>query len=251
MKIISWNVNGIRSVIKQGFRDWLEEIDADIICLQELKIDQNSFNDIKIVDKYKIIRNHAEKKGYSGVAIFSKSEAKDKKLKLGLERFDREGRYIEVDFGNFILINNYLPHGGRQKENLKYKLFVYKKLIIRLNELKNKKVVVIGDFNIAHTELDLARPKNNINNIMFTAKERAQIDKIIELGYVDAFRQFFKEGSHYTWWPWMANCRKKNLGWRIDYAFVSQGLSPKLQNGFILEKITGSDHCPIGIEIKE
>ncbi|MBU2578808.1 endonuclease/exonuclease/phosphatase family protein [Patescibacteria group bacterium] len=201
MKIISWNVNGIRSAIAQDFWDQIKATKADIVCLQELKIDQGSFTNIKIIDGYETICNHAEKKGYSGVAVIFKKNFKPKikMTKQGDKRFDNEGRYLELDFGDFILINIYLPHGGRQKENLGYKLSVYEKLITKLDKLKNNKVVAIGDFNIAHAELDLARPKNNKNNIMFTVEERAQIGKIIRLGYTDTFRQFFKEGGHYTW----------------------------------------------------
>ena len=251
MKIFSWNVNGVRSVIRQGFWDWFEKTDADIVCLQELKIDNDSFSDIHIPRQYNIVRSHAEKKGYSGVAIIYKKDLShnNQTSKLGIDRFDNEGRYIELHFPDFALINVYMPHGGRQKENLVYKLLTYDKLIGRLGELKN--AVVIGDFNIAHNELDLARPKSNKKNIMFTEDERAQINRIIALGYADTFRHFHPEGGHYTWWPWMANCRERNLGWRIDYAFISKNLLPKLKGGFISGDVRGSDHCPIGIELRQ
>ena len=199
---------------------------------------------------YFVASNFADKKGYSGVAVFSKKVPKNIKLGLEEKRFDREGRYLELDFGDFIIINIYLPHGGRQKENLDYKLSVYKKLIDKLNKLKNKKVIVIGDFNIAHTELDLARPKNNQKNIMFTLEERRQIDEIIKLRYIDSFRKYHQGSGHYTWWPWIANCRERNLGWRIDYTFVSKKLTKSLTSGDILYNVFGSDHCPIILEVK-
>ncbi|MEI8060798.1 MAG: exodeoxyribonuclease III [Candidatus Berkelbacteria bacterium] len=248
MKIVSWNVNGIRAVIKKGFWDWFSKTNADIVCLQEIKINSEDFDEIEIPKGYFVTTNFADKKGYSGVAVFSKKVPKNIKLGLGEKRFDHEGRYLELDFGNFVLINIYLPHGGRQKENLDYKLSAYKKLFLRLEELKNKNVIIIGDFNIAHSELDLARPKNNQNNIMFTPEERKQIDKIIELGFVDSFRKYHQDGGNYTWWPWLADCRARNLGWRIDYCFTSKNI--KLVSADILDKVIGSDHCPISIELK-
>lgn len=250
MKIISWNVNGIRSAIKQGFWDWFKKTNADIVCLQELKINSADFDDLDLPKGYFIATNFADKKGYSGVAVFSKVVPSCTKLGLGDHRFDHEGRYLELDFGDFILVNIYLPHGGRQKENLEYKLLAYQKLFARLGQLKNKKVIIIGDFNIAHTELDLARPKNNRNNIMFTEDERRQLDKVIKLGFVDSFRKYHPEGGHYTWWPWIADCRSRNLGWRIDYAFISKTLSKDLKDAGILSDCSGSDHAPISINLK-
>jgi len=183
------------------------------------------------------------------VGVFSKKRPLEIKTKLGLKRFDSEGRFLELQYSEFTLANFYLPHGGRQKENLSYKLEVYQKLFQYLKKMKNKKLILIGDFNVAHEEIDLARPKQNKNNIMFTPKEREQIDKLLNLGFVDSFRKFHKEGGHYTWWPYFANTRQRNLGWRIDYTFVSKNLSSKIKNAFILPKVQGSDHCPIGIEI--
>ncbi|MFA5157916.1 MAG: exodeoxyribonuclease III [Patescibacteria group bacterium] len=249
MKIISWNVNGIRSAIKQGFWDWFNKTNADIVCLQELKINSEDFDDLDLPKGYFITTNFADKKGYSSLAVFSKVVPLITKLGLGDHRFDHEGRYLELDFGDFILINIYLPHGGRQKENLEYKLSAYQKLFVRLRQLKNKKVIIIGDFNIAHTELDLARPKNNKNNIMFTEDERRQLDKIIKFGFVDSFRKYHPEGGHYTWWPWIADCRSRNLGWRIDYAFVSESIKKEIACASISSNIFGSDHAPIELNI--
>jgi len=250
MKIISWNINGLRSVFKKNFADFVENGHADIICLQEIKTQkeisqQNLFTPLA----YQFYANYALKKGYSGVAAFVKNKPLKIKKNLGLERFDTEGRMLYLEYPDFTLINLYVPHGGRQKENLAYKLEVYKKFLNYLRKVKNKNVILSGDFNVAHQEIDLARPKQNQNNIMFTPEERKQIDALIKLGFVDTFRKFHPDGGHYTWWPYMANARQRNLGWRIDYIFVSKALAPKLKNAFILKDIVGSDHCPIGIEI--
>lgn len=249
MKIISWNVNGLRAVYKRNFLDWLKNIDADIICLQEIKLQKNNLpDDLANIKNYNSYFNFAEKKGYSGVAVYSKQKSLKAEYKLGIKRFDNEGRMIKLEFPRFILINIYIPHGGRQKEKLDYKLDVYKYFLKYLKKIKNKKIILVGDFNIAHREIDLARPKQNQNNIMFTPEERKQIDKMIDFGFIDSFRKLNKEGGHYTWWPYFANARERNLGWRIDYAFVSKRL--KLKDAFILEKVKGSDHCPVGIELK-
>jgi exodeoxyribonuclease-3 len=250
VKILSWNVNGLRAIYKKGFWEWFEKIKADIVCLQETKIqeEQLSFDLVKLKN-YSSFFNSASKKGYSGVGVFSKKKPLEIKRKLGLERFDNEGRFLELQYPEFTLINLYLPHGGRQKENLAYKLKVYDYLLKYLQKMNKQKLILIGDFNIAHQEIDLARPKQNKNNIMFTLKEREQIEKLIELGFTDSFRKFHKEGGHYTWWPYLANARERNLGWRIDYAFVSKKLTPNLKKSFILSQVKGSDHCPIGIEI--
>lgn len=250
MKIISWNVNGLRAVYKKGFLKWLKESQADIVCLQEIKIQIGQLLPGLIGPKdYYVYFNSATKPGYSGVAIYTKQKPLVIEKRMGMERFDQEGRMLKLEYPDFTLINLYLPHGGRGKENLDYKLEVYNCLLNYLKNLQNEKLILVGDFNIAHQEIDLARPKQNQNNIMFTPEERKQIDRIIELGFADTFRKFNKQAGHYTWWPYIANARERNLGWRIDYAFASKTLTPKLQNAFILNEVTGSDHCPIGIEI--
>jgi len=250
MKIISWNVNGLRAIYKKGFWEWFEKIKADIVCLQETKIQEEQLSfDLVRLKNYSSFFNSASKKGYSGVGVFSKKRPLVIKRKLGLKRFDDEGRFLELQYPEFTLINLYLPHGGRQKENLAYKLKVYQSLFKYLQKMNKQKLILIGDFNIAHQEIDLARPKQNKKNIMFTPKEREQIDKLVELGFTDSFRKFHKDDGHYTWWPYFANARQRNLGWRIDYAFVSKKLVPNLKKSFILSQVQGSDHCPIGIEI--
>jgi len=249
MKIISWNVNGIRAVYKRNFLGWLQKTNADIVCLQETKAQPEQLTHDLIKPKnYYSYFNSAVKKGYAGVAVYTKKEPLKVENKIGMKRFDIEGRMLKLEYPGFVLINLYLPHGGREKENLGYKLEVYVHLLDYLEKIKNK-IILIGDFNIAHEKIDLARPEQNKNNIMFTPEERKQIDKIIELGFTDTFRKFHKQGGHYTWWPYYANARQRNLGWRIDYVFTSKTLTPKLKKAFILSKVIGSDHCPLGIEI--
>ncbi|MCL4392215.1 exodeoxyribonuclease III [Patescibacteria group bacterium] len=250
MKIVAWNVNGLRSVERNGFSAWLKKSGADIVCIEEMKAHKEQIpEDLLSLKEYSLYINQAEKKGYSGVAVFTKEKPLKENYKLGLERFDKEGRMVELEYGKFIFIALYLPHGGRFKENLQYKLEVYKHLFTHLRKLKNKNVILAGDFNIAHKDIDLARPNGNRNNIMFTPEERKQLDVLIASGFVDTFRQFHKGGGNYTWWPYFANARERNLGWRIDYVFVSNPLAKKLKDAFILNKVSGSDHCPVGITI--
>ena len=250
MTVISWNVNGIRAIYKKGFLSWLTKTKADIVCLQEIKAQPEQLPaDLVRPDNYHLYFNSAIKKGYAGVAIYTKEKPLKIEQEIGMKRFDQEGRMLKLEYPDFILINLYLPHGGRGKENLDYKLAVYHHLLDYLEKIKNKKLILAGDFNIAHQEIDLARPKQNRNNIMFTLDERKQIDKLIGLGFVDTFRKFHCQGGHYTWWPYFVNARERNLGWRIDYIFVSKLLALKLKRAFILSKVTGSDHCPVGAEI--
>ncbi|MFC1710156.1 exodeoxyribonuclease III [Patescibacteria group bacterium] len=250
MKIVSWNVNGLRSVVRKGFGEWLEKSDIDIVCLQETKIQEDQIGwDLKHIGNYSFFSSHASKKGYSGVAIYTKVKPISESGEFKHARFVDEGRFLELVFKDFRLINLYIPHGGRAKENLKYKLEVYEKLIDYLKGLKDEKIVLLGDFNIARSKIDLERPKSNKNNIMFTPNERKQLDKLYELGFVDAFRKLHKSGGNYTWWSYSHDARKRNLGWRIDYTFLSKSLIPKLNDSFILRDVEGSDHCPTGIEL--
>lgn len=250
MKIISWNVNGLRAVYKKGFLEWLAETDADIVCLQEVRSQPEELH-FELVNhpNYHVFFNPAAKKGYAGVAVYAKKKPERIERVLGFKRFDKEGRILRLEYPEFILINLYMPHGDRTKKNLSYKLECYGQLLKKLGITKHKKVLVIGDFNVAHKEIDLARPKQNQKNTMFTPEERNQLDSIIKLGFMDTFRKFHKEGGNYTWWSYFANARSRNLGWRIDYAFISKPLAPKLKSAFILKNVPGSDHCPIGLEI--
>ena len=256
MKIISWNVNGLRAVYKKGFLGWLRKSKADVICLQEIKAQMDKVPaELMNPAGYFSFYNPAAKPGYAGTAVFTKRKPLKVINKIGLARFDSEGRMLRLDFSDFILINLYLPHGGRDQGNLGYKLEVYKYLFKYLKNLdsrlrgNDKKVVLIGDFNIAHEEIDLARPKQNTKNIMFTPEERAQLDRLVKMGFMDTFRWLHPNEQKFTWWPYFANARQRNLGWRIDYAFVSKKFVPKLKRAEILTDVFGSDHCPIRVEI--
>ncbi len=250
MKIISWNVNGLRSVYRKNFLKWFGKEKADIVCLQEIKAHVKQLPSSLInVENYFSYFNSAKKKGYSGVAVYTKEKPLKVEKKIGISRFDREGRVLKLEFSDFVLFNLYLPQGGREKQNLDYKLETYDYLFNYLKKIKKKNIILTGDFNIAHEEIDLARPKDNKDNTMFTPKERKKIDRIIELGFVDSFRKLHKKGGVYSWWLYAFKARKRNLGWRLDYVFVSKKLGPKIQRSFILNKVKGSDHCPVGIEI--
>ncbi len=250
MKILSYNVNGIRAACRKGFFEWFIKAKADIVCLQEVKAQREQLPvGLDSPQGYYSYFNFAVKKGYSGLAIYSKKKPIRIFNKLGIEKFDQEGRMLALEYPNFTLINFYLPHGGRQKENLDYKLESYGRILRYLNKLKNKEFILIGDFNIAHQEVDLARPKENKNNIMFTQEERKQIDGILNLGFVDTFRKKNQETGNYTWWPYAFNARERNVGWRIDYAFISSKIASNLKNAFISRGVNMSDHCPIGLEI--
>lgn len=251
MKIVSWNVNGLRSAIKKGFESWLLESKADFVCLQEIKSGPISFSSSLFnQSNYFEYFNSAERKGYSGTAIFTKVKPITFNNSLGFEKFDFEGRFSTLIYENVTIINVYMPHGGRDKKNLEYKLESYEKLLEYLAKIKNENVVLVGDFNIAHGEADLARPRSNIRNIMFTPEERVMLGRLIDLGFDDSFRMFDKKGGNYTWWPYRNDLRKRNVGWRIDYIFVSKSLGSKLVNASILKTITGSDHCPVGIDLR-
>ncbi len=250
MRIISWNVNGLRAAYKKGFGDWLKKSKADIICLQEVRAREKDLPAALIKpNNYHVYFSPALKPGYSGVAVYSKQKPLSVETKIGIKRFDEEGRMLRLRYPKFDLLNLYIPHGGRGKENMKYKLGVYSSLLKYLKQIGQKNIILAGDFNVAHQEIDLARPKQNKNNTMFTPEERQEIDKIIDSRFIDSFRKFYQEGKNYTWWPYFVQARKRNLGWRIDYIFISSFLAPQLKDAFILSEVMGSDHCPIGIEI--
>ncbi|MGB7957993.1 MAG: exodeoxyribonuclease III [Minisyncoccia bacterium] len=250
MKIISWNVNGLRLVYQKGFPAWLEKCGADIVCVQEVKAQATTVpQDLFSGSKYSFVANYAERPGYSGVGVYYKERPKKIEMKLGHVRFDSEGRMVRLDYPDFTFIGLYIPNGARDQRDMAYKLEVYEHLFKYLKIIKQKNVVLAGDFNIAHAEIDLARPKENKNNTMFTPEERKQFDAMESLGFIDSFRKLHASGGHYSWWPYFANARERNLGWRIDYVFVSKNLVPKLKESFILPAVTSSDHCPVGVEL--
>lgn len=241
----------MRAVYKKNLLVWLKKEKPDIFCFQEIKVSKKDLPDeLKNIKGYFAYFSHAQKPGYSGTAIYTKIKPEKIIYKIGKNDIDKQGRFIRCDFKKFILINLYLPHGGREKQNLTFKLSMYKSLFSYLKKIKTKKTIILtGDFNIAHTEIDLARPKQNKDNIMFTPAERKKIDELIGLGFIDTFRQFNQESNNYTWWPYRFLAREKNLGWRIDYIFISKKSISKIKKVFIRKKIPGSDHCPAGIEI--
>ncbi len=248
MKILSWNVNGLRSVFRKNFLDFVKRYDPDILCLQEIKIDDRLIRGLDI-EGYNLYSNCASKKGYSGVAIYCKKEPVSVEMDVGLERFNCEGRMLILEFEDFVLVNFYLPHGGRDKLNLNYKLESYDFIIRKIKEIfaKKERVVVCGDFNIAMEDRDLARYKYNRNNIMFTFEEREKLYCFRKIGLRDSFREVCQGDGHYSWWPYLANCRERNIGWRIDYIFASEMVG--IEDAFILKNVMGSDHCPVGVDI--
>lgn len=257
MKIITWNVNGIRSVYRKGFLSWLNNKKPDILCLQEIKAKPHQLpEDLKMKDDlfekrdYFTFFNPAEKPGYSGTAVYTKTEPQNIKKELGLERFDQEGRILISDYKNFQLINVYMPHGGRDKENLDYKLKAYKKLTQYIKDNKDKNIILCGDLNIARDARDLARPDDNKTNIMFTEKERKTLAKILNLGFCDAFRKIHPNADSYSWFPYAHNAKERNLGWRIDYILASNDTNLNIDKAYINKDIDMSDHCPVNVFLK-
>lgn len=249
MKLISWNVNGIRSVFKTTFLTYLKECDPDIICLQEIKADFKDLTDefSKIDGYYAYFNSSGVKKGHSGVAVYTKFKPISVETKLGIERFDDEGRCLKLTFDDFILFNFYIPNGSRDKHDIPYKLNVYKKLFPLFKSIADKPVILSGDFNIAHSDIDVFNAKQNYGNTMFTEEERKQITELLALGYTDTFRYKHPEKKAYTWWPYMNNLRERDIGWRIDYFFVSESLKPLITDTFTQREILGSDHGPLGL----
>lgn len=252
MRIISWNVNGIRAAHKKGFLEWLDQESPDIMCVQETKASVDQLPDaLKEIPGYTSYFVSAEKKGYSGVAVFTKAKPEQVTSSFPVESFSKEGRVLAVDYGEFVLLNVYFPNGKSSAERLQYKMDFYDDFLEYADGIKNsgKNVVICGDVNTAHKEIDLARPKANEGTSGFLPIERAWIDKLLEHGYVDTLRVFNQEPDQYTYWDMITRARDRNVGWRIDYFFVNQDCVPRLKTGFILADVMGSDHCPIGIEI--
>ncbi len=253
LKLLSWNVNGIRASEKKGFLDWLSKEKPDILCVQETKAHVEQLSENLINPKnYKTYWCSGEKKGYSGVATFSKTEPKKTEKGFGVKKYDCEGRTLIHYFDDFVLFNIYFPNGQRDNERLKYKLGFYDEFLDFADNLKNKgkKIIICGDVNTAHKEIDLARPKENVGTSGFLPIERKWMDKLIEHGYIDTFREFNTENGNYTYWDTITRARERNVGWRIDYFFISENMRKNLKKGFILSDVMGSDHCPLGIEIE-
>ncbi len=252
IRILSWNVNGIRAAYKKGFLDWLKKEQPDILCIQETKAHPEQLSDELLnVEGYHSYFSSAVKKGYSGVAIYSKLEPKSIKNGFGIEKFDSEGRILIAEYANFTLFNIYYPNGKARQERLDYKMEFYDAFLKYVDRLKKKgkNIIVCGDVNTAHKEIDIARPKENEKISGFLPMEREWIDKFLSHGYLDTFRMFNQEPDNYTWWDQITRARERNVGWRIDYFYISESLKKKIKDAFILSDVMGSDHCPIGIEI--
>lgn len=250
MKIISWNVNGIRSILKKGFVEFVLKEKPDILCLQETKASPDQV-EIDLPQYPHKIWDSAQRKGYAGTAIFSKIPPLSVHKGIGIPKHDEEGRVITFELPKAYLVNVYVPNAQRGLERLDYRTQEWDKdfLAYLKNLEKTKPVIACGDFNVAHKEIDLANPKANVGNAGFTPEERAGFDNIINAGFIDTFREFTKEGGHYTWWSFMGRAREKNIGWRIDYFLISPALRPVLKKSYILSHVMGSDHAPIVLEI--
>ncbi len=249
MKIISWNVNGIRAASSHGCIDWLKKEQPDILCVQETKAHPDQLSEeLTAPEGYRSVWASARKKGYSGCAVFYKKEFQSVNL-LGEERFDDEGRVQLLGNGDFTLINAYFPNSQNEGRRLDYKLDFCNALLRKCTALRKagKNIILCGDFNIAHTPIDLARPKQNEKNPGYLPEERQWMTEFLANGYVDTFRMFTSEGEHYSWWSYRMNARAKNIGWRIDYFCVNSEFSSHVKDAFILDGVTGSDHCPVGI----
>jgi exodeoxyribonuclease-3 len=255
IRIISWNVNGLRAVFKKGFLDSLHQLKADIVCLQETKIQEPQLtHDMQQIPGYRSYWSFSTlKKGYSGVAVYTAIEPVQVQSGIGVSRFDQEGRILEVDYGAFLFYNIYFPNGQMSEERLQYKLDFYEEFFSYLQKHRDKgrSIIITGDFNTAHNEMDLKNPKANQKTSGFLRIERDWIDRIIDEGYVDTFRHFHPDTIKYSWWTYRFNARTRNAGWRIDYFFVTRDLIEQgvITEAFIDNEIYGSDHCPVGIEI--
>ena len=249
MKLISWNVNGIRACLNKGFSDFFKEVNADIFCLQETKCHPEQIN--LEFEGYTSYWNSAERKGYSGTAIFTKKQPVNVTYGIGIEEHDKEGRIITLEFENFYLVTNYTPNAKRELERLDYRMVwedEIRKYLLELN--KKKPVIMCGDLNVAHEERDLKNPKTNKGNAGFTNEEREKMTELLNAGFIDSYRYLYPEKIEYSWWSYMGHAREKNVGWRIDYFIVSNDFRENIKDATIYTEILGSDHCPVGLEIK-
>ena len=251
MKFISWNVNGLRAVIKKGFYDFIDSYNPDILCVQEIKANQEQVE--LDLEKYPYqYWNSAIKKGYSGTAIFSKIKPISETYGIGIEEHDQEGRVITIEFKDYFLVTVYTPNSKRELLRLDYRQKWDRDFLNYVKSLeKNKSVIFCGDLNVAHKEIDLKNPKTNHRNAGFTKEERQGFDNIVDVGFIDTFREFNKDEGHYTWWSYMFQARKRNIGWRIDYFCISKSLKAQLQDAYILKDVLGSDHAPIVMELND
>ncbi len=248
MKIISWNVAGFRAVLKKGFEEFFKSQDADIFCINESKVLEDQFD--YRPEGYHMYLNPAEKKGYSGVLVFSKIEPLSVTYGMGIDEHDHEGRMITLEYKDFYLVSVYVPNVKRELERLDYRMVWeddFRKYVKKLE--KKKPVVICGDMNVAHEEIDIKNAKANIGNAGFTYEERGKMSELLDSGFIDTYRYYNPESELYTWWSYIGNAREKDIGWRIDYFLVSKDIIDKVTKTYIFRDIMGSDHCPIGIDI--
>ena len=250
MKLISWNVNGIRACVGKNFMEFFDEVDADIFCLQETKLQENQI-DLKLEGYYQYW-NYAKKKGYSGTAIFTKKEPISVTYGIDIEEHDQEGRVITLEFEDFHMVTVYTPNSQNELKRLDYRMKWeddFREYLKKLDEIKP--VIVCGDLNVAHKEIDLKNPKTNRKNAGFTDEERNKFTELLEVGFVDTFRYFYPDEENiYSWWSYRFKAREKNAGWRIDYFVVSEDLKENIKDAYIYTEIMGSDHCPVGVELE-
>ena len=249
MKLISWNVNGIRACLTKGFEDIFKKLDADIFCIQETKCQPEQIE--LEFEGYTSYWNSAEKKGYSGTAIFTKQKPLNVTYGIGIEEHDKEGRVITLEFEKFYMVDIYTPNSKRELERLDYRQIwedEIRKYLLKLNE--TKPVIMCGDLNVAHKEIDLKNPKTNRYNAGFTDEERQKMTELLDAGFTDSFRYLYPDKENaYSWWSYMGHAREKNVGWRIDYFIVSKSIENQIKEAKIYPEIMGSDHCPVGLEI--
>ncbi|KAJ53416.1 exodeoxyribonuclease-3 [Clostridium tetanomorphum] len=254
MRIYSWNVNGLRAIAKKNFFNWIEEEKPDILCIQETKLQNEQLEEnLKNIDGYYSYFSFAEKKGYSGVATYTKIKPKIIEHEIHIDKFNNEGRIVLTEYDKFTLLNIYFPNGQMNEERLNYKLEFYDAILEYCNDMvtQGKKLIICGDYNTAHKEIDLKNPKTNEKTSGFLPIERAWIDKFIENGYIDIFRKLYPDKVEYSWWSYKFKARERNAGWRIDYFFVSDNLLQEIEDARILTDVYGSDHCPIELIMKD
>jgi exodeoxyribonuclease-3 len=251
-RILSWNVNGFRAVVRNGFLAWLDHAQPDILCIQETRVHPEELDKALLEPKgYRTLWQPALRKGYSGVATFFKKEPLSVRA-LGIEEFDAEGRVQVIEYKGFTLVNAYFPNSRPERARIAYKLVFCAAILELCNTLRRQgqHVILSGDYNIAHTEIDLARPKENEDNPGYLPEERAAMTTFLHAGYVDTFRHFTKEPGHYTWWSYRGRAREKNIGWRLDYHCVNKEFMRRVKASVILADVTGSDHCPVAITVR-
>lgn len=250
MKLVSWNVNGLRACITKGFNDFFKDIDADMFCIQETKLQDNQAEGIEF-EGYHRYMNSAQKKGYAGTMVFTKQKPLNVTYGLGIEEHDNEGRIITLEYDNFYLVNCYTPNSKRELERLDYRMIWEDKMLKYFKKLEeNKPVIYCGDLNVAHEEIDIKNPKTNHFSAGFTDQEREKMTRLLSNGFIDTFRYKYPDKVLYSWWSYMRQAREKNVGWRLDYFIVSEVLKDKIKEADIHTKIFGSDHCPVSLEIE-